>query len=44
MHWSLNVCKLVPSSRKNDFQNHINMRSFLGLLSTTNKGEQVKHV
>ncbi len=40
----LNVCKLVPSSRQNDLQNPINMRSFLGLLSTTNKGEQVKCV
>lgn len=37
MHWSLSVCKLVPSSRKNDLQNPINMRSFSGLWSTTNK-------
>jgi hypothetical protein len=44
MHGSLNVCKLVLSSRQNDFQNPINMISFLGLLSTTNKGEQVKCV
>jgi hypothetical protein len=44
MLMSLNVCKLVPSSRQNDLQNPINMISFLGLLTTTNKSEQVKCV